>query len=354
MKKFIALLLIIFVIALFFKIEKNKSLNKSPKEIIKVLPTPSINLKQKEKSFLFVPYWTLTKEKITTQYDEIIYFGISGNENGIDRNDEGYKEIKKFKKITSGDTLLTVRMTDSKVNSDVLENKKNQENIIDESIKIAKENQFKGIVLDFEISSLSFQSVIDKISFFFEKFYKSSKSNSLSFDITIYGDTFYRLRPYDVSFLGKNADRVLIMAYDFHKANGNPGPNFPLFGSKTYGYDLTKMSSDFINAVSMGKLGVIFGLFGYDWTLDEKGESTTSAKPLSFLKIKNNFLDNCILKNCLIKRDEQAGETKITYEDESGIRHIIWFEDMDSVQRKQQYLKDRGINTFAFWAYSYF
>lgn len=352
-------LLIVSAIAslLFFSIKRQKNSVDSLKVLPILSPEPTNMVQKKENNFLFVPYWSLFNfnNKIENEkYDIFIYFGVSANESGIDKNDLGYKSVGKFIKSTNGKKLLAIRMTDSKLNSFVLEGQNLQKKIIGQSIEITKENSFDGLVLDFEISSLSFESVIKKINSFFEEFYKSAKNNNLIFDIAIYGDTFYRLRPYDVGSLAKNADEVLIMAYDFHKANGDPGPNFPLYGKEIYGYDLTKMASDFLKVVPKEKLGVVFGLFGYDWILDEKNESTTSAEALSFLKIKDIFLDKCNFADCLIKQDQSSSETKITYKDENSQNHIVWFEDMKSVQNKKKYLKSKGINTFAFWAYSYF
>ena len=82
----------------------------------------------------------------------------------------------------------------------------------------------------------------------------------------------------------------MIMAYDFHKVKGNPGPNFPLNGKETYGYDLQKMTDDFLQFVPPEKLTIIFGLFGYDWVIDDKNNALQSGEALSYLQIKQKFL----------------------------------------------------------------
>jgi spore germination protein len=99
---------------------------------------------------------------------------------------------------------------------------------------------------------------------------------------------------------------------------------------------------------------VIFGLFGYDWTVDSQGNAIGQAQALTDLQIQHKFLDNCSFKDCQITRDPTSSETVIHYTDESGQKHVVWFDDSQSVATKEQYLKKRGIGNFAFWANSYF
>ncbi|MBI2074501.1 MAG: hypothetical protein HYT83_01545 [Candidatus Levybacteria bacterium] len=245
-------------------------------------------------------------------------------------------------------------MINSKINSDVLEDKTLQQNIINQSIDVAKKQGFDGLVLDFEIASLSFQSVIDKISSFYSLYYKAAKERNLQFYITIYGDAIYKLRPYDVKILSKNADKVLIMAYDFHKARGNPGPNFPLYGKDQYGYDMTVMMSDFLKVVPKEKLVVVFGLFGYDWKVDSKKQGIDIADSFSVMQMEQKYLNNCPTQECKVVQDKESKETSVQYKDKDNVSHIVWFEDLSSVSEKKKYLQSKGIFSFAFWAYSYF
>ncbi|MBP9719519.1 MAG: hypothetical protein KBD46_03540, partial [Candidatus Levybacteria bacterium] len=168
-------------------------------------------VQQQTMTSIFVPYWSFTTKKIDTKdLDIIIYFGISADENGIDKTDAGYTKLSQFNKLLPAqtETLLTVRMIDSEFNSKLLEDKKLQEKIILESIALAKEHNFSGIVLDFEINALAFDSVIKNISSLYIRYSKEVKANNLTFSVTLYGDTFYRARPYDVEEIVKHADHI--------------------------------------------------------------------------------------------------------------------------------------------------
>lgn len=321
-----------------------------------VTPTPKVVSVQN--TSLFIPYWTLGAKEIDTQnYDQAIYFGVAAAKNGLATEDDGYKNIALFLQNTQSikEKVLTLRMIDSKVNFSIFDDKNAQKKLLEQTISLAKQKGFSAILLDLEVASLPFNSVIEKISAFVEFASSEVKKNNLPFYLTLYGDTFYRARPFDVPAVTKNADRVYIMAYDFHKARGNPGPNFPYNGKDTYGYDFKSMVDNFSQKIDRKKLVVIFGYFGYDWKVDNKNNSTESlATPISYNEIRQKYLTNCQFKNCIAKRDMLSQETKVTYTDDKGDKHVVWFEDQESIEKKKTYLQEKGIGAVSYWAYSYF
>jgi hypothetical protein len=314
-----------------------------------------VNSRDVERS-VFVPYWGLKNGEIKDDYDDYLYFGLTPEGVGINKKEPGYMNLDDFLELVpekSGKQLV-LRMLNSDTTFPILKDAAKQSSLIRETISIARTNGFDGIVLDLEISAVPFDSLIAQVNQFTSRFYKEAKNSKLEFTLMLYGDTFYRLRPFDVKVLSKNADKFLIMSYDFHKSRGNPGPNFPLRGKEVYGYDMTGMTEDFLRYLPPEKTGVVFGLYGYDWAVDEKGTPISVAEAKSYQKIKQEFLNKCEYKNCDIKRKNDSFETEIRYTDPEGKNHIVWFEDMESVKAKEKYLRDRGIGTFSFWAYSYF
>ncbi len=346
----IVLLLIGSTIAFKNKVKKDLA---QPVNIPTTIPSITVSpviTGTKTRMSLFVPYWTLSGDKIEAdRFDKIIYFGIKPGE-----QDE--KQLQKFNdSLTNGtQKLLALRMTDSEENARLLGDVSEQEKIINQTIEIAQKNEMRGIVLDLELSAIPFDSTLKQINKFTSMFYASSKKKRLTFSITLYGDSFYRARPFDAKTLAQNADEVMIMAYDLNKAKGNPGPNFPLRGSEKFGYDMNRMTDDFLRVMKAGKVTVIFGVFGYDWEVSEKGQAVQEAEALTLAQIKQKFIDKCEFSKCVVARDKEAGETKISYTDDENKKHIVWFEDMESIKQKKEYLQQRGINSFSYWAYSYF
>ena len=304
---------------------------------------------------LFIPYWSLDNEMIDPTYTRLIYFGVVGGMNGLVLGNKEEENLTKFQKmVDSKKTLLTVRMTNSSTNLAVLEDKDAQNAIIKDTLDTAKKYGFSGIVLDLEISGLFADQVPGQINAFVENFYNRAHAAKISLAMTLYGDVFYRKRPYDVPFLSKHTDEVMIMAYDFHKSTGEPGPNFPFLGRDKYGYDFQTMIQEYKDRVPSEKLTVLYGMYGYDWIVDEKRRPFRQAQAVTDAQVKEKYLDTCGKTNCVPFRDKDAKEQEIDYVDNLSQYHIIWFEDGESVRVKTEFLKENGIGSMGYWAYGYF
>ena len=79
-----------------------------------------------------------------------------------------------------------------------------------------------------------------------------------------------------------------------------------------------------------------------------------TAKSKSMQDMKQEFLNNCSWKNCLVTRDIDSEETEVDYIDNKLVYHIAWFEDEISVEKKIQYLKTFGITHYSFWVWGYY
>lgn len=313
---------------------------------------------------VFVPHWSLSEsdapfaspKDINRPIDTAIYFAISTTSSGINKNNAGYENIETFvqRAANTPHTLLTVSMTDDAINDVVLENKAAQKTIVSQAITIAQDHDFDGIILDLEVGGIAATKVNTQILEFTKIASEITKKNGLSFSTTLYGDSFYRSRPYSIELLSPYVDQFYVMAYDLSKLWGTPGPNFPLKGRETFGYDMETMVRDLLKFTTNDKLTIIFGLYGHDWTVDEKKRPFTAAKTLTLAQIQQKFIDSCELKNCLVKRNPYAAETEINYIDTEAHYHIVWYEDSESVAQKIGFLKEYGINSVSYWAYSYY
>lgn len=303
---------------------------------------------------VFVPYWSL--EHFEPENNKVyFYFGVTGDTNGINTLEAGYKNMEEYFSLLPNDSkrIVVVRMTDSSLNSQILKDPSSQQKIIEDSLKLSRAYRLDGILFDFEMSSISFDVVTNRVTAFYKTFYEASRNENLAFYTTMYGDTLYRVRPYDLEKLSQYTDQVFIMAYDFHKARGNPGPNFPLEGREVYGYDFKQMTDDFLQSFPSEKLSIIFGMFGYDWKVDPQRKSVEQARSLSFFQINQKFSE-CIPPDCQKGSDQKSGESWVKYKDSEGSSHEVWYESLESVKMKQEFLRQKGINNFSYWAYSYY
>ncbi|OGK08452.1 hypothetical protein A2767_00815 [Candidatus Roizmanbacteria bacterium RIFCSPHIGHO2_01_FULL_35_10] len=366
----------------FYFGEINKYNRKIP-EVLRISPTQAKKQSNKvavKSRSIFVPSWSLKSEnKELSNYDELIYFGITPDYLGINKNETGYYGIPIFLKLAEGKKkLITLRMIDDDLNYFILGNKQLQKKIIQQTLEIVEQNKFDGVVLDLEISGLYSQDLTNQINNFAQLFYSEVNKNYRQFYLAIYGDNFFRKRPFDLSVLTRNSDGIMIMAYDFHKSRGEPGPNFPYDSGVRYQYNFKKMISDFSKVVAKEKITVIFGMFGYDWLVDEKKRPIRQAEALSLNQIAEKFFGTslkrssqtyttdvkCYWQDCVIKRDLISKETEINYvvsaekpDDQDIYRidyHIVWFEDEESVKIKTDYLREQGISNISYWANGYF
>jgi spore germination protein YaaH len=297
------------------------------------------------------------------KYDRVIYFGVTANSGGINREEAGYKNIGVFaaQAPAGKKKYLTVRMLDFDTNINILRNESLWPIVFKDTLDIAEDYHFNGIVLDLEMSGIVLVDVSGKINKFVQSFYSSARRSNLDLAMTVYGDKFYRKRPYDMKALGETVDEVFVMAYDFHKSMGEPGPNFPFRGKEKYNYDFQQMVEDFTKYVPKEKLTLIFGMYGYEWVVDEKKKPIRPARALTLNEIRKKYLNQCQWQDCVIKRDMTAQETEINYV-ESEMKddfayiyyHVIWFEDEESVRVKTSFLKEKGINSISYWAEGYF
>ncbi len=314
------------------------------------------------KKSIFVPYWSdFSSPLVLGDYNRVIYFGVEANEQGINKNESGYQNLESFIEATTKEKYLTIRLLNTDTNIAILKDQSSWEKIVRESLETAKNYQFNGIVLDLEISAIPIVDLSPSVTNFVQYFYQQASGQSIKFALATYGDTFYRHRPFNLENLAKSSDEIMIMAYDFSKNYGEPGPNFPLNKGDQYPYDFQTMIQDFTRFVPEGKLTVIFGMYGYDWQVDEKKRPIKGAQALTLAEIKKKFIDSCSWKECVVKRSATASETEVNYVTSELVDnfatmyyHVVWFEDEKSVETKTQFLLNKGIESIAYWAYGYF
>lgn len=363
-KKGIPLLILLLITLGIFSFAFQKAKGKIGVDFTQNLPQvaqpavtkiPSLALSTRTKS-IFVPYWSVTGETIETEvYDSVIYFGVAASTDGINVKDQGFSRLESFaKNASSTTTFLTLRMIDRETTLAILKDKNAQAAVINQTIALAKEHRFTGIVLDLELSALPFDSLVKQVTTFTTDFSEEVKQSDLQFVMTVYGDTFYRIRPFDIKALAKTVPTFYVMAYDFHKSGGNPGPNFPLTGRKTYGYDFETMLTQFLVHIPPERLNIIYGMFGYDWVVDEKGNAQSQGEAKSLLVIKNSIVGKCEVLRCQMHRDSSSAEMTISYTASDGKKHIVWYEDEISVGKKEELARRFGVGTSSFWAYSFF
>ncbi len=343
---------------------KSQINNKIP---ITKAPTTNYQLPTTTHRSLFIPYWSSGISEDDLTYENFYYFGIVPTATGEIENEVGLSNmpriVESLKSKVNNQKKLALRMLDASVTESILTNIEAQKTLSKQLNSILEKYSFTGIVLDLEVPFTLQAEKKWQITKFVQTICSSLKQDYKTCSLLIYGDFSYRNRPYDLKELGKVTDSILLMAYDFHKAGGEPGPNFPFYSGSNlspslrvspsnvdYGYSFKQMVTDALALVPREKIEVVFGMYGYDWTLNEQGKPLKSAKAVSVNEIKSKVLKSEGLK----VESNGAKEKSIEYVDIEGRNHVIWYEDEESAAVKTKYLLEQGISRVSFWAQSYF
>jgi len=207
-----------------------------------------------------------------------------------------------------------------------------QEEAIEFLMTEALENGYEGYDFDFETFPQDYAQ--DYVSFLSDLKNKM-KEHDLKLSVAVHARTgrvsdWEMAKGHDYQGIGEVADQVRIMAYDFHHVESEPGPTTPenkLF--EVIEYAQTTIPDD--------KLVLGLPTYGYDWW-EEEGESITFTIAEERLERFDGE------KQRSSDLDTLTGE----YLSE-GANHVLWYEDAQSILRKIELAKSRGINKFVFW-----
>lgn len=333
---FIISTFLVFVLFTFSKSQKTKPIfNKLEKSaLVKKVP---------DSYSVWIPSWKVDKSLISLEgasakvsYAMPVIYALdkNGRVNSINFNkyDELEKKLKgKNIKIMPTVTNVTGRGFDGNLVTLFLENK--EENSV-KLIELAREHNYSGYDIDFELIK---QSDKQNFSDFVYYFSEILHQNKMQLSVTVHAQS-ERMDSkvsagQDIRSISKNADFVRIMAYDFHNLETEPGPITPTKELK----EVIEFSK---TTVDIDKLAICLPLYGYEWDRNVGG-----GRPVEFDETAKYIFENLIEP----KRDQDSGE--MTYEYTSANkRYVVWYQDSQSLIRKVEIAKSFGVKNFCFWS----
>jgi hypothetical protein len=127
------------------------------------------------------------------------------------------------------------------------------------------------------------------------------------------------IAPYLLNYgaLAQYADQVVLKAYDFNFATGNPGPIAPFADvaqvlTYVHSYD-----------VPWSKLAVAVPLYAYNWTVDKNGDIARNTKGQLISVTTLTTTQVTTRKKHWHQEKTKDGETEYSYT-QAGQRHIVW------------------------------
>lgn len=141
---------------------------------------------------------------------------------------------------------------------------------------------------------------------------------------------------YDYTALAKTVDYLVIMLYDKNSDGGPAGPVSP------YPWVVDNLNWFLHTAgIAPTKIVLAAGVYGYDWRV---GSTSATEMPLTQIQAKIRALG-------VTPRTDPASENPyFTYTARDGTRHVVWFQNQQTVRQRLDLAGKLGLRGVAIWA----
>ncbi len=214
---------------------------------------------------------------------------------------------------------------------------------------LAKNTLYRGIALDLEeiptAAQPGYRALIEAI---YNDFHRRN--------LKLYINTPVSDPDYDLKFMADHSDGLMIMNYDEHQVDSQPGP----IASQDWFIDNLK---DVLKVVPKEKIICSLGSYGYDWTTAlpppgpaKAGRGKKAAQPAPAKVLNATALSTqeawqaASDADAQIQFDPDAMNAHFAYDDEDAhVRHQVWFLDGVTVLNEMRAARALGIQTIGLW-----
>lgn len=155
---------------------------------------------------------------------------------------------------------------------------------------------------------------------------------------------------YNYPALGREADRVRIMTYDFHWSGGSPGPIAP----KWWVNDVAAYAS---NVIDSRKISMGMPAYGRDWFLEKISGTCPSSARATVSRSTRQMWDFAASLGKTPEWRDRATSRRFTYVrtysaggDTCRAKRVVWFDDGQSLKTKAQLVDTYDLRGIAIWA----
>lgn len=167
--------------------------------------------------------------------------------------------------------------------------------------------------------------------------------------LRLYVNVPVRDENFDLKFLADHSDGLVLMNYDEHESDSEPGA----IASQDWFTDNLKAT---LKVVPKEKIICAIGSYGYDWTTTlpspgRKGKKSVPGKVLSAIPLSTQEAWQAAYdSDSQIDLDDDTLNVHFAYDDEDAhVRHQIWFLDAVTALNEMRAARELGIQTYALW-----
>ncbi len=229
-------------------------------------------------------------------------------------------------------------------------------NFIEDVTPILNKYNFKDLNLDIEYTHTATSDARKNFTTFVSEVRKMLNKN-ISLTVEITGDDAVKPDLIDPKAMGKLADYIVLMAYDFHfPGSFVSGPVAPISGAGIMSeYDVTSASEKAISQIPSQKLILGIPLYGYEWeslSPNPRYATIPNSGVVASSRRAQELANSC--SNCTVSYDKQADERYLTYfNSQTNSYHIIFYPDKSSTVSKINLANNLRLGGIALWALGY-
>jgi len=209
--------------------------------------------------------------------------------------------------------------------SRILHDPAKKERLINDVLKIVRDNHFAGINVDFE-------ELQEEKNEYFISFMKELYARFHKYNLLVTQDASPFNSDYDLKELSKYNDYIFLMAYDQYSAEGNPGP----ISSQKW---IEAAVDNAVKQVPQDKLVLALAAYGYDWPKGGKAVDRSYEEALSIASDKGAVVDF----------DNDTYNLTYDYYDEDSVAHKVYFTDAATNFNTLRFAAEYGLAGVALW-----
>ncbi len=225
---------------------------------------------------------------------------------------------------------------DIKVAKELLSSSANRKNLINNIIKEIEQYGYSGICIDIEHVYPSNRNDMTKLM---KEVYGNLNPKGYKVTVALPAKTYDDKKgswsgAFDYNALSDYADQFVLMTYDEHYPQGEPGSIASIgWVDKVLKYATKELAED--------KIFIGLAAYGYDWS---KG----NAKAYTISKAYKIAEEN----KATVQWDEKSKSAYYKYT-KNGVKHEVWFENEDSIEAKLELVKKYNLKGVSIWALGY-